>query len=303
MTILRTHHNQKNPFVMLNRTPLEEKGLSWAAKGLWAYIMSRPESWNMSVTHLVKNFKTTQRGMGEKAVYALIKELIDFGYCIRLQDRNGKGEYIKHEYVMLEKKELKEILPLAVERDPVELDPVKGATNKQRVKEIKKEEQQQREKNVVVLPDKEEKEKLLSPYQIPRKYLIPLLEFSLERIQFAIAAYEQYKLKCLRAGDKIDSEIAVITKAIKESWKPTKTKKDREKQKEIEQEYLNDKIKDSKKDIESMIQGINFEKKCIVGITENTISLKSPDSVQVFAIGMESTMCALENFIKKWSKK
>jgi hypothetical protein len=106
MCILRTSHNKENPYVMLNKSALEDKNLSWGAKGLWAYLMSRPDNWTVSVTHLASIYD--HRGGKERAIYALLNELIEHGYCERVQLHNEKGEFGKIEYVITE---LKKSLP------------------------------------------------------------------------------------------------------------------------------------------------------------------------------------------------
>jgi len=83
MSIIRISHDKNNPYVMLNKNPLEDNSLSWAAKGLWAYLMSRPDNWNVSVSHLSTIYHG--KGGGEKAIYSLLNELIEAGYCERNQ--------------------------------------------------------------------------------------------------------------------------------------------------------------------------------------------------------------------------
>ncbi len=111
MSIVRTSHNKENPYVMLNKTALEEVDLSWDAKGLWAYLISRPDDWKVSVAHLAKTFCPGEKGHGEKAIYRILKELIDAGYCLYEQGRKEKGFFSKADYVVLEHKKLKEKVP------------------------------------------------------------------------------------------------------------------------------------------------------------------------------------------------
>lgn len=134
MSIIRTEHNKENPYVMLNKRVLEDPNLSWAAKGLWSYLMSRPDDWIVSVAHLSTIYN--EKGGGEKAIYSLLRELEKFGYCHKQQIRVEKGQFAKYEYVITEM--IKKISPLASERDAVEPRAVKVGTNNERV--IKKKE-------------------------------------------------------------------------------------------------------------------------------------------------------------------
>jgi hypothetical protein len=99
MSIFRTSHNKENPYVMLNKAVLEDRNLSWGAKGLWAYLMSKPDNWNISASHLAKVF-LGKKG-GERAIYSLINELIAEGYCKRTQSNEG-GSFGKVIYDVLE---------------------------------------------------------------------------------------------------------------------------------------------------------------------------------------------------------
>lgn len=112
MAILRTRHNRENPFVQIDKTGLEDPNLSWAAKGLWTYLMSRPDNWNVSVSHLSKIYEG--KGGGERAIYSLLNELIDEGYCERHRIKDEKGQFAKTEYIILE---LKNKVPHSSQRD------------------------------------------------------------------------------------------------------------------------------------------------------------------------------------------
>ena len=100
MSIIRIDHNRSNPYVMVNRVGLEDENISWEAKGLWAYLLSRPNNWEVRVSHLQKIYG--HRGGGRDAILKMIKELIDNGYCQKKQRSNGKGQFFGVEYVIYE---------------------------------------------------------------------------------------------------------------------------------------------------------------------------------------------------------
>ena len=58
-----------NNFVMLDKTFLEDDRLSFKAKGILAYLLSKPDNWKVIVGNLVKYSKD-----GKSAVYAGLKE-------------------------------------------------------------------------------------------------------------------------------------------------------------------------------------------------------------------------------------
>lgn len=74
-TIFRVVKSKDNPYVMIDRRPIENTTLSFKAKGILTYLLSRPDGWEVSVADLIK------RGTdGEKAVRAGLKELKDAGH-------------------------------------------------------------------------------------------------------------------------------------------------------------------------------------------------------------------------------
>jgi len=95
VSIIRVSH-QKNYVVIKNDTALQDVNLSWKAKGIWAYCMSRPDDWEFHVNHLI-----TVSGDGRDSVYAGLKELEEQGYLTRNYCRE-KGKYAKIYYTISE---------------------------------------------------------------------------------------------------------------------------------------------------------------------------------------------------------
>lgn len=82
---------QKRPnnFVMLDKTFLEDERLSFKAKGILAYLLSKPDNWKVIVGNLVKYSKD-----GKSAVYAGLKELKECGYYVKTPIRSEDGRRI-----------------------------------------------------------------------------------------------------------------------------------------------------------------------------------------------------------------
>lgn len=96
MSMIRTRKNE-NPFVMIDKRPLEDTRLSWEAKGLHAYLMSKPDNWTVNVKHLIKQSRN-----GRDAVYRIVNELIAAGYIERHQDKAEDGKFGEWEYIVHE---------------------------------------------------------------------------------------------------------------------------------------------------------------------------------------------------------
>lgn len=82
---------QKRPnnFVMMDKSFLEDTRLSYKAKGILAYLLSKPDNWKVIVGNLV-NYSTD----GKASVYAGLKELKECGYYEKVPVRNEQGTRI-----------------------------------------------------------------------------------------------------------------------------------------------------------------------------------------------------------------
>lgn len=90
-TIFRTMKNADNPFVMIDRRPIENSTLSWKAKGILAYLLSRPDNWTVQIGDLVK--RSTDKAF---AIRGAINELIKAGHIYRREERDEKGRFIRY---------------------------------------------------------------------------------------------------------------------------------------------------------------------------------------------------------------
>lgn len=84
-TIIRAPRRDR--FVVMDQRAIEDERLSWAARGLLGYLLSKPDDWKVLVNDLRK------RGdLGRDGIYKLLKELRTFGYArfVRLRDRQGR---------------------------------------------------------------------------------------------------------------------------------------------------------------------------------------------------------------------
>ncbi len=96
-SIVRVSKNKDNPYVMMNKEFLSDSKLSWRAKGMLSYLLSKPDNWQVNPNDLIKKSKD-----GRDAVYACLNELIEFGYIQRNKIRNDKGHFSHIEYLVFE---------------------------------------------------------------------------------------------------------------------------------------------------------------------------------------------------------
>ena len=90
---------QKRPsnFVLIDKSFLEDTRLSYKAKGILAYLLSKPDNWKVIVGNLV-NYSVD----GKSSVYAGLKELKKCGYYEKNPVRDDKGHFIRWESTVYE---------------------------------------------------------------------------------------------------------------------------------------------------------------------------------------------------------
>jgi hypothetical protein len=95
-TIFRTMKDADNPFVMIDRRPIENPVLSWKAKGILTYLLSRPDNWIVRLGDLVKRSPD-----GVHAIRGAIKELQAAGHVSRREIREN-GRFVRYELEVYE---------------------------------------------------------------------------------------------------------------------------------------------------------------------------------------------------------
>lgn len=95
MSVFRIHKTDN--YTVMSNTHFKEKEMSLKAKGLLSLMLSLPDTWNYSVTGLVKLSKD-----GKDSVMSALGELENFGYLTRTQVVNDKGQFAGIEYNIFE---------------------------------------------------------------------------------------------------------------------------------------------------------------------------------------------------------
>jgi len=88
-SIMRVRKNRDNPFVMMDKRIFANTSLSWKAKGILGYLLSKPDDWVIRISDLIK-----QSTDGRDAVYSGVKELRKAGYVELVDVRNESGKII-----------------------------------------------------------------------------------------------------------------------------------------------------------------------------------------------------------------
>jgi hypothetical protein len=94
-TIIRARRRTR--FVIVDQRAVEDTRLSWAARGLLGYLLSRPDDWKV----LVKDLR--RRGdLGRDGIYKLLRELRDAGYLHYKARRDAHGRLRGGTYIVCE---------------------------------------------------------------------------------------------------------------------------------------------------------------------------------------------------------
>lgn len=86
--IIRVSKGKENPFVMINKRTLTDSTLTWEARGVLAYLLSKPNDWQVRVGDLIR-----QGPGGRQRMQRILKELETQGYIQRCRLRNGNGTF------------------------------------------------------------------------------------------------------------------------------------------------------------------------------------------------------------------
>lgn len=95
--IIRGARGKLNPYFQHARAAAQDRRLSYEARGVHTYLLSKPDDWSIYVSDLADD------KCGRDRVYRILKELMQYGYVRRhQQSRDDKGRMSRAEYVVYE---------------------------------------------------------------------------------------------------------------------------------------------------------------------------------------------------------
>lgn len=96
MSIVRIEKKEKN-FSIIDNSVINDKRLSWKARGILVFLLSKPNHWETKLTNLINSSEKD----GDVAVRSALKELRELGYAKLIRGEfNGKlgSFYTIYEY-------------------------------------------------------------------------------------------------------------------------------------------------------------------------------------------------------------
>ena len=88
---------RRHRYVIVDQAAVEDTRLSWAARGLLAYLLSRPDDWKVLVNDLKK-----RGNLGRDGIYGLLRELRQAGYARFERNRDTQGRMRGGTYIVSE---------------------------------------------------------------------------------------------------------------------------------------------------------------------------------------------------------
>jgi len=99
-TVIRISKHERD-FLMVANSTVQDKRLSWEARGLLVYLLSLPSDWQIKISHLQK-----QGGAGRDVLRRMLRELQELGYVSGIgrenQERAQRGRFGKNEIQVYE---------------------------------------------------------------------------------------------------------------------------------------------------------------------------------------------------------
>jgi len=93
MTIRRAPDDLRDSFTIIDNRTLGNKDLSWEARGMLSYLLSKPSTWTVQPNSLIQQSPSAKRDK----VYEILNELESLGYLKSQQVHDDAGRFVKVE--------------------------------------------------------------------------------------------------------------------------------------------------------------------------------------------------------------
>jgi hypothetical protein len=97
INVIRAPRDSEHAYLAISRALTQDRRLSFEARGVLAYLLSKPSDWIVRIQDLQK-----EGGCGRDRIYRILKELRDAGYLHRDQERQPNGLFIWGPYRVYE---------------------------------------------------------------------------------------------------------------------------------------------------------------------------------------------------------
>ncbi|MFA5379408.1 MAG: hypothetical protein WC455_26865 [Dehalococcoidia bacterium] len=99
-TIIRAPRSSEHPYFVCRRAAAQDESLSWEARGVLWYLLSKPDDWQVQPVNL-------EQHCGRQKVYRILKELKSAGYLVQpeqghKQEGDVRGQFEPSVYIVHE---------------------------------------------------------------------------------------------------------------------------------------------------------------------------------------------------------
>lgn len=92
VSIVRAPRTKDRPYFSMCRATAQDERLSWEARGVLAYLLSKPDDWQVQIPDL-------QQKCGRDKVRGILQELIDGRYLVKSQEHDPEtGKFLRNHY-------------------------------------------------------------------------------------------------------------------------------------------------------------------------------------------------------------
>lgn len=132
MSIIRSPRPEIN-YTVIDNSLINNENLDWRELGILIYLLSKPDNWQVSITHLAN-----EKGTGISGVKTAIKSLKSLGYITTRRKSNGQVDWYVFDYpqVVFQLKEKPQVEKPQVEKPHVEIQPLIRTDNKTKTEVI-----------------------------------------------------------------------------------------------------------------------------------------------------------------------
>lgn len=119
-------------FSIIPNAVANDTTISFEARGLLIYLLSKPNDWQVNV----KNLRKAGGGIGQDKVYRILSELSAVGYIYRQSNRDQSGQFVGSEYMVYDQpieprgENPDAVFPDTADPEPAHPDTTKPAPNK-----------------------------------------------------------------------------------------------------------------------------------------------------------------------------
>lgn len=98
-SVIRVHHDENNPYFIMIRSSAQDSRLSFDARGVLTYLLSKPNDWQVSPADIQR-----EGDIGREKCAGILNQLEEYGYIIvERNTKNHDGTFSGNRYTVYEK--------------------------------------------------------------------------------------------------------------------------------------------------------------------------------------------------------